>query len=224
MVSFILQWGHTNESIEYLENELLTRGVVTKKRLTKILNSCDRVDSPDYLRSEYKQYQYWVELAKMCEDYDWNLYVEHPVDHGINYVHFVFDVCSSVEPIYQYPYGSIYEYVAYMENAIVSLKYSTLDEIRNSFYNNINAYASFLESFAKECDKYIMNNLEYELWFNPMRRYNQIQFNTDDEKIQFLEFHVQLRRANITKKANKYKNDNLNYITMLQSSLYRLLF
>ena len=40
MSSFILPWGHTNEKVEYLEDELLSRGVVTENQLKKIYKSC----------------------------------------------------------------------------------------------------------------------------------------------------------------------------------------
>ena len=226
MQSFILPNGHTNETVEYLENSLLSRDIVTKKQLKKIYKSCNRTDPPIYLQSEYQYYQYWIELARICEDYDWEIYTGNPVDHGVNYVYFVFDVWSDVKPIEQYPYTSIYEYVAYMENAIVSLLYSTLDEIRAEFYDDIREYALYLEKFALECDWKVVNEVEPHLWFHPMRRYNQIQFNDINESISFLEHHI-LTQGLLSKKAlqriRKSNCNDIGYITTLQSALYRIL-
>ena len=223
MASFILPWGHRTEGVGYLENALIMRGVVTRKKLDKIYKSCTRALPPDHLLSEYQYYEYWVALTQMCEDYDWNLYMDDPVDHGVNYVHFVFDPWSTLRPIDQYAYNSIYEYVAYMENAIVSLEYSTLDELRGEFCDDIREYARNLESFAVEHDQMVVQTLKYEFWFHPMRRYNQIQFADSEEKIQFLEYHIVLRNNKIPKKLRKYTSDPLNYITMLQSALYRMI-
>ncbi len=125
--------------------------------------------------------------------------------------------------MYQYAYGSIYEYVAYMENAIVSLEYSTLDDIRGEFCNDIREYARILESLATKHDQHIMETRDYYFWFNPLRRYNQIQFADSDEKIRFLEYHIRLRNRKLPKRLRKYMNDPTNYITMLQSTLFRLL-
>jgi hypothetical protein len=221
--SFILPWGYTDETVEYLESSLITAGVATRKKLDKIYKSCNRTLSPDHLISEYQYYEYRVTLIQMCEDHDWNTYIEDPVDHGVYYVHFVFDPWSTIEPMVQYAYGSIYEYVVYMENAIVSLEYGTLDDLRSEFRDDIREYSRFLESFAKENDQTVMRTLKYEFWFHPMRRYNQIQFVDYYEKIQFLEYHIWLRNNKIPKKTKKYDDDPVNYITMLQSTLYRML-
>jgi hypothetical protein len=224
MPSFILPSGHTNEPVGYLENALLSRGLYTKKQLKKIYKSCNRADPPIYLQSEYQYYQYWIELARICEDYDWEIYTATPVDHGVNYVFFVFNVWCDVKPIEQYPYSSIYEYVAYMENAIVSLLYSTLDKIRSEFCGDIREYAGYLEKFALECDWRVANELEPHLWFHPMRRYNQIQFNDLNENIAFLEYHI-MSRGLLSKKAlqRKRKSNDIGYITTLQSILYNIL-
>ena len=165
--SFILPWGHKKERVEYLENALLSRGIVTKKRLDKIYKSCNRALPPEHLLSEYQYYEYWVTLAQICEDYDWNLYMENPVYHGVEHMYFAFDPGSNTKPMYQYPYSSIYEYAAYMENVIVSLSYGTLDELRAEFYNDICEYAGFLEKFALDCDNKI---IETRLWFQTMHR------------------------------------------------------
>lgn len=226
MPSFILPSGHTNEPVEYLENALLSRGLYSKKQLKKIYKSCNRADPPIYMRSEYQYYQYWIELARICEDYDWEIYTATPVDHGVNYVFFVFNVWSDVKPIEQYPYSSIYEYVAYMENAIVSLLYSTLDQIRSEFCGDIREYAGYLESLAMNCDWRVANELEPHLWFHPMRRYNQIYFNDISEGIVFLEYHI-LSRGLLCKKAlqrmRKSNCNDIGYITTLQSMLYNIL-
>ena len=223
MSSFILPWGHTNEKVEYLEDELLSRGVVTENQLKKIYKSCDRADPPIYMRSEYQYYQYWIELARICEDYDWSLYNSDPVDHGVEHMYFAFNPGSDVNPMQQYPYGSIYEYVAYMENAIISLLYSTLDKIRAEFYGDIREYATFLEKFALECDNKVMDELDTHLWVHPMRRYNQIQFNDFSEKIAFLEHHI-LEQCLLCKKAlrrmRRYSSNDTGYIIMLQCTLY----
>ena len=223
MSSFILPWGHKNDKVKYLEDELLSRDVVSIKQLEEIYKSCDRVDPPIYMRSEYQYYQYWVELAIICEDYDWGLYNSDPVDHGVEHMYFAFDPGSDVNPMHQYPYGSIYEYVAYMENAIVSLLYSTLDKIRAEFYGDIREYATFLEKFALECDNKVMDELDTHLWFHPMRRYNQIQFNDFSEKIAFLEHHI-LEQCLLCKKAlrrmRRYSSNDTGYIIMLQCTLY----
>lgn len=226
MPSLILPSGHTNETVEYLENSLLSRGLVTKKQLQKIYKSCDRVDPPIYMRSEYQYYQYWIELARICEDYDWEIYTGNPVDHGVNYVYFVFNVWCNVKPIEQYPYSSIYEYVAYMENAIVSLLYSTLDKIRAEFYGDIREYAGYLETLALECDWKVVNELEPHLWFHPMRRYNQIYFNDISESIAFLEHHIVSRGLLCKKALQRIRKSNCNdigYITTLQSTIYCVL-
>jgi hypothetical protein len=226
MPSFILPSGHTNEPVGYLENALLSRGLYTKKQLKKIYKSCNRADPPIYLQSEYQYYQYWIELAQICEDYDWEIYTGNPVDHGVNYVFFVFNVWCDVKPIEQYPYSSIYEYVAYMENAIVSLLYNTLDQIRAEFCGDIREYAGYLEKFALECDWRVANELEPHLWFHPMRRYNQIQFNDLNENIAFLEYHI-MSRGLLSKKALQRKRksncNDIGYITTLQSILYNIL-
>jgi hypothetical protein len=136
----------------------------------------------------------------------------------------VFNVWCDVKPIEQYPYSSIYEYVAYMENAIVSLLYSTLDKIRSEFCGDIREYAGYLEKFALECDWRVANELEPHLWFHPMRRYNQIQFNDLNENIAFLEYHI-MSRGLLSKKAlqRKRKSNDIGYITTLQSILYNIL-
>ena len=217
MSSFILPWGHTNEKVEYLEDELLSRDVVSIKQLEEIYKSCDRVDPPIYMRSEYQYYQYWVELAIICEDYDWGLYNSDPVDHGVEHMYFAFDPGSDVNPMHKYPYGSIYEYVAYMENAIVSLLYSTHDKIRAEFYGDIREYAIFLEKFALECDNNVMDELDTHLWFHPMRRYNQTHFTDFSEKIAFLEYHVISRGLLSRKSLKRMRRNDIGYITTLQS-------
>lgn len=217
MSSFILPWGHTNEKVEYLEDELLSRGVVTENQLKKIYKSCDRADPPIYMRSEYQYYQYWIELARICEDYDWSLYNNVPVDHGVEHLYFAFNPGSDVNPMHQYPYGSIYEYVAYMENAIVSLLYSTHDKIRAEFYGDIREYAIFLEKFALECDNNVMDELDTHLWFHPMRRYNQTHFTDFSEKIAFLEYHVISRGLSCKKVLQRMRRNDIGYITTLQS-------
>ena len=217
MSSFILPWGHTNEKVEYLEDELLSRGVVTENQLKKIYKSCDRADPPIYMRSEYQYYQYWIELARICEDYDWSLYNSDPVDHGVEHMYFAFNPGSDVNPMQQYPYGSIYEYVAYMENAIVSLLYSTHDKIRAEFYGDIREYAIFLEKFALECDNNVMDELDTHLWFHPMRRYNQTHFTDFSEKIVFLEYHVISRGLLCKKVLQRMRRNDIGYITTLQS-------
>ena len=217
MSSFILPWGHKNDKVKYLEDELLSRDVVSIKQLEEIYKSCDRVDPPIYMRSEYQYYQYWIELARICEDYDWSLYNNVPVDHGVEHMYFAFDPGSDVNPMHQYPYGSIYEYVAYMENAIVSLLYSTHDKIRAEFYGDIREYAIFLEKFALECDNNVMDELDTHLWFHPMRRYNQTHFTDFSEKIAFLEYHVISRGLSCKKVLQRMRRNDIGYITTLQS-------
>jgi len=224
--SFILPWGHTNERVEYLENALLSRGLVNRKKLNDIYRSCNRTLPPDHLLSEYQRYEYWVTLAQLCEDYDWDLYMENPVDHDINNIYFVFDPQSDMKPIYQYPYGCIYEYVAYMENAIVSLLYGTLEELRMEFHNDINEYAGFLEAFSSRYDNKIMDELDPSLWFHPMRRYNQIRFNDLSESIAFLEHHIVEQRM-VCKKAlrrmRSHSGNETGYLIMLQYTLYGMI-
>jgi lipid-A-disaccharide synthase len=98
-----------------------------------------------------------------------------------------------------------------------------LDDIRGEFCNDIREYARILESLATDHDQYIMETRDYYFWFNPLRRYNQIQFANSDEKIRFLEYHIRLRNRKLPKRLRKYMNDPTNYITMLQSTLFRLL-
>lgn len=225
-MSFILPWGHTNESVAVLEEALLSRSVVTSKQLRKLYNSCKRVDPPQHLIGEYQYYEYWVELCQICEDYDWDLYMSDPVDHCAEHMYFAFDPGSNTKPMYQYPYSSIYEYVAYMENVIVSLLYGTLDELRTEFYNDIREYAQFLEKFALEHDNKVMDELDAQLWFHPMRRYNQIRFNNISENISFLEYHI-IDQHLLCKKAlrrmRKYSGNDTGYIIMLQCTLYGML-
>ena len=220
---FILPWGHNNESVTFLEEALLSRGVMTSKQLRKLYKSCKRVDPP---LDEYQYYEYWVELYQICENYDWDLYMSDPVDHCVEHMYFAFDPGSNTKPMYQYPYNSIYEYVAYMENVIVSLLYGTLDELRSEFYNDIREYARFLEKFALECDNKVIDELDTQLWFHPMRRYIQIRFNDLSENIAFLEYHI-LDQHLLCKKAlrrmRKYSGNDTGYIIMLQCTLYGML-
>jgi len=141
-------------------------------------------------------------------------------------MYFVFDPGSDVNPIHQYSYRSIYEYVAYMENAIVSLLYGTLDQIRVELCGDIREYAIFLEKIALECDNKVMDELDTHLWFHPMRRYNQIQLNELSEKIAFLEHHI-LEQCLLCKKAlrrmRRYSSNDTGYIIMLQCTLYGLI-
>jgi hypothetical protein len=113
-----------------------------------------------------------------------------------------------------------------MENAIVSLLYSTLDKIRAEFYGDIREYAGYLETLALECDLKVVNELEPHLWFHPMRRYNQIYFNDISESIAFLEHHI-LSRGLLCKKAlqriRKSNCNDIGYITTLQSTIYCVL-
>ena len=113
-----------------------------------------------------------------------------------------------------------------MENAIVSLLYGTLDEIRAEFYGDVREYAVYLETLALKCDWKVVNELEPHLWFHPMRRYNQIQFNDLDESIAFLEHHIVSRGLLCKKALQRLRKSNYNdigYITTLQSTIYCVL-
>ena len=149
-MSFILPWGHAKETVEYLENALLERSVATRKSLRRLYKSCVCASVPEELRKEYKYYEYWVELAKMCENYDWELYNENPVFHDVESVYFVFEPGSNTKPMYQYPYTSIYEYVHYMEMAIISLGYRTT--LEDLYLDDTVEYARVLEQIAMDGD------------------------------------------------------------------------
>lgn len=215
-MSFILPWGHAKETVEYLENALLERGVATRRSLRRLYKSCVCASVPEELRREYKYYEYWVELAKMSENHDWELYNENPIEHDAESVYFAFDPGSNTKPMYQYPYTSIYEYVHYMEMAIISLGYRTT--LEDLYLDDTVEYARVLEQIAMDGDNRVMNNFDRRMWFHPMRRYK----STAD--IDFLEYHLlsnDLLRKKDLKRILKYSNnDGYAYIIMLQCALF----
>jgi hypothetical protein len=177
--NYILTWGRpTTISFKDIENALIERTIITKQVLTEMKLKLGLIG--------YKN-----KLFQLANAYDRITYLDNPTEHDVSSIYFVFDPYSDLEPMAQYNYGSIYEYAGYLEEAMVSLKYETSDEIiklRVEYISeDICKYAKILENRAWQHDTNTMDVFEECDWFNPLRRYTQLELG---DSIDLLETHL----------------------------------
>lgn len=178
-IDHILTWGRREtDTFKDIENAFIERNIINKQRLSEIRRNLGLVG--------YKN-----ELFQLANAYDRIKYLDNPTEHNVSSIYFVFDPYSDLEPMAQYNYGSMYEYAGYLEEAMVSLKYATSDEIlklRMKYSNeNIRTYAKILENRAWQHDTNTMDEFEECDWFNPLRRYTQLELG---DSISLLETYL----------------------------------
>ena len=178
--NYIRAWGvcESCDTEKMLETMLIERGVKTREELSDLLNLTEN----KHLRpwdDEIEDYK--TELGKIVLKHDRELYYENPTLGDIGHLCFAFDPYSDEQPMAQYDYGSIYEYVDYLETAIETLQPKKCFNIkhRNSYYYHadIRRYAEILEDIAWEHDAYIMGAFEERDWYNPLRRIQQMEMS-----------------------------------------------
>jgi hypothetical protein len=159
---------------------------------------------------------YKTELGKLVLSHDRELYLKNPTLGDIGPLYFAFDNNEKNDC------SSIYEYVDYLEKAIVTLqqkKFYDVGDVRHKHNcNDIREYASKLETIALDHDAYIMDAYEERDWYNPLRRINQM--DTIDA-IELLEIHL---RNSYTKRQldtiyNKRASDE-SYLLKLMQMVY----
>jgi hypothetical protein len=219
---FILTWGRREtDNKQDIENEFIERNITTKHKLAKMRRNCERRGVLHRLRGNIGGYE--NELFLLAETYDREIYNNSPVYHDISSIYFVFDPYSDLEPMAQYNYGSIYEYVDYLEKAMISLKYETSDTIerwRIDYCHNIRSYANMLENRAWQYDTHTMDAFAECDWFNPLRRYMQLELG---DSITLLETHL---LANYTKqqlrKLHSESASDASYLLSLSRMTFHL--
>ncbi len=215
--NYIRAWGVcvSCDTEEMLETALIERGVSTREELKKMGDFIN--DDRRHWDDEIEDYK--TELSKIVLKHDRELYYNNPTLGDIGHLYFTFDPYSDKQPVEQYDYGSIYEYVDYLETAIETLQPKKCFNIkhRNSYYyhTDIREYAQRLEDIAWEYDAYIMGAFEERDWFNPLRRIQQMEMSA---AINLLETY--LRETYTERQLNKiYKNrisDDAYLLTLTQ--------
>ena len=175
--NYIRAWGVcvSCDTEEMLETALIEHGVKTREELSDLLNLTENKHRRPW-DDEIEDYK--TELGKLVLSYDRELYCKNPTLGDIGHLYFAFDPYSDKEPMAQYDYGSIYEYVDYLEKAIYTLQKKKYGS-RNSYvyHTDIREFASMLEDIAWEHDAYIMDAYEEHDWYNPLRRIQQVEMS-----------------------------------------------
>lgn len=178
--NYIREWGvcEFHDTEETLETALIEHGVSTIEELRCLRNFIN----DDRRRWDDGIEDYKTELGKLVLKHDRELYYNNPTLGDIGHLYFAFDPYSDEQPMAQYDYGSVYEYVDYLEEAIDTLQRKSPNTIRhrNSWYyhGDIREYASILEILSLEHDAYIMGAYEEHDWYNPLRRIQHIQMSS----------------------------------------------
>ena len=210
--NYILTWGRREtDKVQDIETAFVERNIISKQNLTEMRRKLGFVG--------YKN-----ELFLLADTCDRIKYYECPVYHDVRSIYFVFDPYSDLEPMAQYNYGSIYEYVDYLEKAMISLKYETSDKIQKMRVENCNVniriYANLLENRAWQHDTNAMDAFAECEWFNPLRRYTQLELG---DSIALLETHL---RATYTerqlRKLHTERASDASYLLTLSQMTFHL--
>jgi len=205
--NYIREWGVcvSCDTEEMLETALIERGVSTREELKYLWN----LFNDDRRRWDDEMEDYKTELGKMVLKHDRELYYNNPTLGNIGHLFFAFDPYSDEQPMAQYDYGSIYEYVDYLETAIETLQQKMPSDIRhrNSYYyhGDIREYAQRLEDIAWNGDAYIMDAYEERDWYNPLRRIQHMDIGSATNLLE-----TYLRRTYTERQLNKIYNNRLS--------------
>ena len=188
----------------------MRKGVKTKEDLQCLLNLTKNLDRRHW---DDEMEDYKTELGKLVLSHDRELYRLNTTLGSIGPLYFAFDNKEKTD------YSSIYEYVDYLEKAIVTLQnkrfYDVGDLRHKKYVNDIRMYAYTLETIALEHDAYVKNTYEQRDWYNPLRRVNQME---TVDAIELLEIHLRksYTKRQLDKIYNKRISDESYLLTLMQ--------